>query len=116
MDIALGANVAECDPYSIHFETDEHVSVRCYRSSDYTQKADLTSDALARDGTTGYIVNSDGQVNFEIVVDDGYSLDSITVEGTYKNLKEPADTGKANVYRITKIASDLTVDIQAAAI
>ena len=115
MDGALDANVTECDPYSIHFETDEHVTVRCYRSSDYTQKADLTSDALARDGTTGYIVNSDGQVNFEIVVDDGYSLDSITVEGTYKNLKEPADTGKANVYRITKIASDLTVNIHTAA-
>ena len=49
--------------------------------------------------------------------DEGYELDGeITVEGSYKNLKDLSADGTANAYRLTKIASDLTVTVNAKAI
>ena len=86
-----------------------------------TQKADGPSTANAksvnpRDGDSGLIdCSGEGQVNFQVVLADGYELESVSAEPTsaYKNLKGPADTGVENGYRVTKVTGDFTVTVTA---
>ena len=86
-----------------------------------TQKADGPSTANAksanpRDGDSGLIdCSGEGQVNFQVILADGYELESVTAEPTsaYKNLKGPADTGIENGYRITKVKGDFTITVKA---
>ena len=85
-----------------------------------TQKADgprqeNAAAANPRDGDTGLIdCSGEGQVNFQVVLADGYALDSVSAEptGSYKNLKGPADTGMENGYRITKVKGDFTITVK----
>ena len=44
-------------------------------------------------------------------VPDGYELVDVTAEGSYKNLKGPADTGVENGYRLTKVAGAAAVTV-----
>ncbi|MBQ9557793.1 MAG: carbohydrate-binding domain-containing protein, partial [Clostridia bacterium] len=92
----------------------EHASVNVYYTQDYsaTDEEDAAT-AVARDSDSGRpVVSGDGQINLTVVVEDGYELESVTVTGGYKNLKDvSADAGVANTYRITKITGDLTVTI-----
>ena len=69
--------------------------------------------AIARNGDTGEVdASGDGQVNFQVVLADGYSISDIVIEGGYKNLKDiSADTGIPNTYRVTKVTSDLTITV-----
>ena len=110
-------NVVVDEGYTVTFAGDAGVdSITVYRTQDYTGE----SESVARDGTT-VSRSSDtgepdstgsGQVNFTVVLADGYSLDSLAATaGTYKNIKGPSDTGLANTYRITKISGDTTVTI-----
>lgn len=94
------------DTYTVTFVTDGTCTVNAYSSSDYTT-------ASVTENVTSMTSNSDQQVNFLIVPASGYEVDSVTVtSGTgYKNLKGPADTAVTNMYRVTKITSDLTVTI-----
>ncbi len=98
-------------PFTAAFDCDEGVeSVNVYYTQDYTS-ADETgvTSAVARDSGTGYpVVNGDGQVNFTVVLKDGYTLDSVTATGAYKNVK---DTGVENTYRITKVSGAVTVSV-----
>ena len=98
-------------PFTAVFDCDEGVeSVNVYYTQDYTS-ADETgvTSAVARDSGTGYpVVNGDGQVNFTVVLKDGYTLDSVTAAGAYKNVK---DTGIENTYRITKISGAVTISV-----
>ncbi len=121
---AVSATVSACDHtveveetstvtgYTATFSV-SNASVNIYYTKDYTA-ADETgvTTALARDGDTGEIdVSGSGQINFTIVPDDGYEVADVSVSGSYKNLKGPDDTGIENTYRITKVASDLTITI-----
>ncbi|MBQ7714465.1 MAG: carbohydrate-binding domain-containing protein [Clostridia bacterium] len=110
-------NVVVDEGYSVTFAGDAGVgSITVYLTQDYSGE----SESIAPDGTT-VSRSSDtgepdstgsGQVNFTVVLAEGYSIDSISATaGTYKNIKGPADTGLANTYRITKITSDTTVTI-----
>ena len=85
--------------------------VTVYDTQDYT--AGYTSDtAVARNSDTGEIdVSGGGQINFTVTPADGLTIAGIDVDGTFKNLKGPEDTGRENTYRITKIESDLTVTV-----
>ena len=65
----------------------------------------------SRNGDTGEYTTEDGQVNFSLVLKDGYKVNNINIAGEYKNCKGPSDTEVENFYRITKIASELTVYI-----
>ena len=98
-------------PFTAAFDCDEGVeSINVYYTQDYTS-ADETgvTSAVARDSGTGYpVVNGDGQVNFTVVLKDGYTLDSVTASGAYKNVK---DTGVENTYRITKVSGAVTVSV-----
>ena len=116
MDDAFNVNIDETLPFKASFICDEHVKIEIYMSNDYELKSSeiniLSPIAFATDSSTGYITNSgDGQINFKIILDDGYEIDSINIIGSYKNLKDPIDTKVDNVYRITKITSDLIINI-----
>lgn len=98
-------------PFTAVFDCDEGVeAVNVYYTQDYSS-ADETgvTSAVARDSSTGYpVVTGDGQINFTVVLKDGYTLDSVTATGAYKNVK---DTGVENTYRITKVTGAVTVTV-----
>ena len=98
------------EPFTADFNCDEGVeSVNVYYTKDYTS-ADETdvSSAVARDGDSGYpVVTGDGQVNFVVVLKDGYTLNDVSATGAYKNLKTMGD----NTYRITKVTGALTISV-----
>ena len=98
-------------PFTANFVCDEGVeSVNVYYTQDYTS-ADETgvTTAVARDSGTGNpVVTGDGQINFVVVLKNGYTLDSVTAEGAYKNVK---DTGVENTYRITKVTGAVTINV-----
>lgn len=104
------------DGYTATFVTDGHCTITTYLTQDYTgtSYANQTT-AVARDSDTGEVDTSgSGQINFTVVLEDGYEIASVSVEGSYKNLKDSSDTGLENTYRITKVASDLTVTVTTA--
>lgn len=98
-------------PFTATFDCDEGVeSVNVYYTQDYTS-ADETgvTTAVARDGDSGYaVVTGDGQINFVVILKDGYTIDSVTASGAYKNVK---DTGVENTYRITKVSGAVTISV-----
>ncbi len=104
---------ADEDCYTATFVTDDHCTITTYLTSDYDGESyENQTTAVARDSSTGEVdVSGSGQVNFTVVLDEGYEVSSVTVEGSYKNLKDSTDTGLDNTYRITKISSDLTVTV-----
>ena len=108
----ISEDTSEDEGFAVTFSA-EHATVNVYYTQDYTT-ADETgaTTAISRDSDTGKPDSSgSGQVNFTVVPDDGYAIADITVEGSYKNLKGPEDTGLADTYRITKVASDLIVTV-----
>lgn len=102
----------EVEGFLATFVLDEHVTVTVYTTQAYDDGIVATT-AYARDSATGEIlIDGNGQINFLVTVDEGYTLGSITITpANYKNLKGEADTGVANLYRITKITGDITVTI-----
>ncbi|MBQ3264454.1 MAG: carbohydrate-binding domain-containing protein [Ruminococcus sp.] len=103
--------------YTVTFAGDSGVSsITVYDTQDYTgvgESVSATGSTVSRSSDTGEPDSTgSGQVNFTVVLNDGYALDSVAATaGTYKNIKGPTDTGLANTYRITKITSDTTVTI-----
>ncbi len=99
--------------YTVTFAGDSGVdSVTVYQTQDYTgasESVSATGSTVSRSSATGEPDSTgDGQVNFTVVLKEGYALDSVSVTaGTYKNIKELGD----NTYRITKISADTTVTI-----
>ena len=95
--------------FTVTFAGDSGVSsVTVYETQDYTgasESVSATGSTVSRSSATGEPDSTgDGQVNFTVVLNDGYTIDSVSATaGTYKNIKGPADTGLANTYRITKI-------------
>ena len=90
--------------------------VYVYDTQDMSGEGTLTTKAVAKDSALGTVLtDGNGQINFIVVADEGYYIDNtcISILGTYKNLKTPADTGVENGYRITKISSDLTITVEA---
>ena len=96
--------------YKLDFICDEHIKVFIYNGQDY--ESDPTSSLLAysTDKKGNLLKDGEGQINFLIVVDDNYTYE-INVSGSFKNIKGKDETGLDNVYRITKIKSDLTINI-----
>ncbi len=73
-------------------------------------------NAIARDSETGEVdTTGSGQVNFSVILEDGYSLENISVtegEVNFKNLKTVSQEGNVYTYRITKITGNLTVSVE----
>ena len=102
--------------YTVTFAGDSGVSsITVYRTQDYSaagESISATGSTVSRSSATGEPDSTgDGQVNFTVVLKDGYTLDSVTASGAYKNLK---DTGVENTYRITKITGEVTVTVTTA--
>jgi hypothetical protein len=98
--------------YTVTFAGDSGVSsITVYETQDYTgtsASVSATGSTVSRSSSTGEPDSTgDGQVNFTVVLNDGYALDTVTVSGSYKNLKDLGD----DTYRVTKIAGDLTITI-----
>ena len=92
----------------------DHASVTVYHTQSLDgEKDENASVAYARNSDTGdYDTTGDGQVNFVVIPDDGYALESVTAEPkNYKNLKAPDETLIENGYRATKITGDFTVTV-----
>ncbi len=106
-----GATDAEGN-LTVTFVTDENATVDLYYDKDYTEadETDVTSAYVRGKDSTEIDNSGDGQVNFKVNVEEGYTYE-ITVDGTYKNCKGEEDTGVADIWRITKIETDLTVTI-----
>ena len=99
------------DGFQVTFVVDDYVQVTVYDTQDYTNGV-KTLTTVSKDSTSGNpLSDGNGQVNFLLEFMDGYELLSISIEGTYKNLKGSADTLVDNLYRITKIESELVVTI-----
>lgn len=104
----------ETPEFTAYFIADEHVSVNVYYKQSYeTPDETDVSATTVRNGDTGEPDGTgSGQINIALSVADGYEIDSITIDGGYKNLKDISETeGINNLYRITKITSDITVTV-----
>ena len=90
-----------------------NASITTYKTQDYTQGEENQTSAVARDSKTGEIMtDGSGQINFTVVPEKGYKVESVTAtEGAYKNVKGPDDTGLENTYRVTKITDNLTITV-----
>ena len=77
-------------------------SIVVFDGQDYTAAGTVSNTAVS---------DNNAQINFKVVPESGYAVESVSVTGSYKNLKDSSETGAENVYRITKIASDLTVAV-----
>ncbi|MCD7934476.1 MAG: metallophosphoesterase [Oscillospiraceae bacterium] len=99
----------------VTFETDENSSVDVYYTKDNYSEPDETdvTTAYVRGKSSTEIDNSgDGQVNFRVNVEDGYTYAiEIDPETGYNNCKGEEETGVADIWRITKISADLTVTV-----
>lgn len=107
-------DVEEDQGYTVSFIVDEHTTVTVYATQeDMTSGAngEVSTTAKSKDGDTGVITSNDGQVNFVLSFSEGYEIDTISVDGSYNKVKGSGDTLVENGYRITKVASDLTVTI-----
>ena len=106
----IGAN-SSAEGYNCVFNL-SHCKVYVYDTQDVSGEGTLSTTATSKDGSTGAELNDGtGQVNFKVVCDDNYEIDSscINISGSYTNLKSISD----GVYRITKITSDLVINIEA---
>ncbi len=99
--------------YTVTFAGDSGVdSITVYQTQDSTgasESVSATGSTISRSSATGEPDSTgDGQVNFTVVLKDGYTLDGVSAtDGTYKNIKDLSN----NTYRITKITADTTVTI-----
>jgi len=111
--------VEEPNAFKVAFQTDDNCTVKVFRKQDYTENPIAASYAYSVDAETGtYLKDGEGQVNFVVVTNSGYyvalsdndiTYDSSLVNAPYNHLKGIGQ----NVYRITKIAGNLVVDIHA---
>ena len=104
--------------YSVTFDVSEGVSVNVYHTQDYTSASETgVTSTVSRNSTTGEADSTgDGQVNFTVIVADGYTFAGLTtsdVTGTYKNLKDVSTEELPYTYRITKVTSDLAIKVSA---
>lgn len=95
--------------FTADFILDDNVIINLYYTQDYKEvnETDVKS-AAARNRDTGEIdITGDGQINFSVVLKEGFEIDKILVDGKYKNLK----TIDKNTYRVTKIAGGLKITV-----
>ena len=103
--------------YPVTFVTDGHATINVYHTRNYATSAvdENVTTAVSRNRDTGEpdSIDEDAQINFLVVLENGYEIDSVTAEPTtnYKNLKGSDETLVENMYRITKVAGELTITV-----
>ena len=101
--------------YKVTFVCGDGASIIIYKTQDTTKDGEISNIGYVRDGEKGTIsTDGTGQINFKLVLDDSYKLDSLSVSsGTYNKIKnDPEDEKNYDIYRITKIQSDLVVNVE----
>lgn len=99
--------------FNVAFNVDEHVTLTVYTTKNY-DVVDTDQNIQTRNGDTGeYCSNGeDSQVNFKLIAEDGYEVETVTcTSGTYNKIKWPADTLVENGYRVTKITANTTITV-----
>lgn len=105
------------DPITAFFTKDEGVKrVDVYYTQSYNAPSETNVNSMSvRDPDTGDIIGNagEGQVNFTVVLNDGYIISDIsaTPSAHFKQIKGPADTDKADTYRVTKVTGDIDIII-----
>lgn len=99
--------------YKVSFEYDKEVAyIEVFNNQNMSRDGEISDVCYSRDSSTGRPINDgNGQINFIVHCKEEYVVDSIEVEGQYKNVKDSIEIGVNNGYRITKISSDLTIKI-----
>lgn len=85
-----------------------------YTNTYVTPSETNVTSAYARAAETGETtLNGLGQISFKVNPKDGYYVDEsdITVTGNYKSIVKPSELGYTNVYCITKVAGDITINV-----
>ena len=86
-------------------------SVTAYPTQDVTTGGTPNATvALARNSSTGEVtLSGSGQVNFVVVLENGYAIESVTAEPAtaYNKLNNPAE----NTYRLTKVSGTVNVTV-----
>lgn len=96
--------------YKVTFTYEDTASIIVYDNGDYTAEGAENSVAYSRDGNIGELLkDGNGQVYFKVVVNDGYFVSDIKIDGEYE-VKKTVDE-ESNFYRIEGIESDLAVII-----
>lgn len=105
--------IEEDTGYSVTFSTDSGATVNVYNTQDYSYVSTANAKtAVSRNSDTGLPDSTgEGQVNFSVVLKSGYEIDTVTVSGGYKNLKDVSTDDNPNTYRVTKVTSDLTITV-----
>ena len=113
-ECGIHKTVGEFFAFKTVFECSDGTTVLVYNTQDYSDGGIASNVAYSRSKSGELLNDGEGQINFEIVVALGYKLKSIEAAPSsgYKNLKGSEETGVENIYRITKIESDLTVKIE----
>lgn len=103
----------------VSFATVEGATVTVYPTKDLTEDSAITdlSGIVARNGDTGEVDNTgEGQINFTVDIQEGYSLLGVSVSegaGNYKNIKLVSEEGvNPAIYRITKITGPITINVE----
>lgn len=93
------------------FNADSHVSVNVYYTDEFDVVGESDADfAYARNPETGEIdITGLGQINFFLVIDEGYVVDDIIITGDYDELIEIDYSESNNSYSVTEVAGDLTI-------
>ena len=109
------------DGYAVTFVPGEHCKVLVYSTKNYANETPVETNSCYAKDENGLIVEYDledamlqPQVSFKVVCDEGYSVNKtdIAVTGVYKNLKQdPDSTGATDIFRITKVQTNLTINI-----
>ena len=99
--------------YDVNFIKNNRAKVNLFYTDSATEanETDVTT-AKSRNARKGYLDNSgSGVVNFQVVIEEGYKIDNISIEGTYGKVTEVENSEITNLYKITNVSSNLTVRI-----
>ena len=122
--VTVNTTAVESAVPTVTFVSDGHCVVNVFYTTNYDrdpQERDR-GDTKARDTRGEMDPSGNGTVNFQVVTEEGYDVASIVItDGTaevtsYFGMKGPSDTGADNVYRITKITGDITVNVTTKAV
>lgn len=124
-EVATEEETVAYEGYGITFTLGAHITgVEIYESKTYAQETKIEGlVATSLDESTLKPTKSgEGQVYFKVFFEDGYTLDTDAIDGSYaegekpyNKIKGPKDTKDANGYRLTKVTADGTVNLVAKA-
>ena len=104
--------------FAVQLTAPQGADIWVYNTQNVTGKADVviaageTATVFARNTQGAIDTSGSGQINFLVVPDEGWEVDTVTAAGSYKNLKGPDETGTENAWRVTKItAGDVVVTV-----